>query len=137
MIAIFSFPYSYEAGYAGANCPNETSCNGGFIMPGTEDHSIHDYIFNASAGDKIWRGFVLGCAIGLFVAALFCCWAPCFRFGARGAVVRAWRYPRRAVTDAEGQRRGAEGNDMTGARQSPPGARFVDRATLISVRDSG
>lgn len=147
MLVIFSLPHGPDTGWAGARCPENTSCTGGSLASNDgEPSSIHDYVFNASAGDKIWRGFLLGCAIGLFVAALFCCWAPCFRFGARGAVVRAWRYPRRVIADAESGGEDARNQDARRQdveevqvaerrreRERTSSGRFVDRAALAAV----
>lgn len=144
MVVIFSLPRDQNVGWAGSRCPDGASCNGGSLTAADgEPASLHDYLFNASAGDKIWRGFLLGCAVGLFVAALFCCWAPCFRFGARGAVVRAWRHPRRAMADAEAGRQSTRpdaannsDNEVAEARsgQERTGSgRFVDRAALTAV----
>lgn len=102
MVTLFNVPHD-NSGYAsGSRCPENATCNAAKFLAAPEDdsspresYSLHDLVFSASVGDKLWRGFVLGCAAGLFLAALFCCWAPCFRFGARGALVRLLRRPRR------------------------------------------
>ncbi|KAH6693715.1 hypothetical protein F5X68DRAFT_258580 [Plectosphaerella plurivora] len=142
MVVIFSLPHGPDTGWAGARCPENASCTGGSLASADgEPGSIHDYVFNASAGDKIWRGFLLGCAVGLFVAALFCCWAPCFRFGARGAAIRAWRYPWRVIADAEsgGGRDTRHPEDVEVAESRRPererttSGRFVDQAALAAV----
>ncbi|KAM0276745.1 hypothetical protein ACHAQH_006456 [Verticillium albo-atrum] len=47
----------------------------------SDSFTLHDLVYSGSAKDKIIRGFLVGCLIGLVLALCCCCWFPCFREG--------------------------------------------------------
>ncbi|ROT42126.1 hypothetical protein SODALDRAFT_326285 [Sodiomyces alkalinus F11] len=136
-----------DIGYPGYPYPTPTTS----VSHGADLHVFRDFVFHASATQQIWRGFLIGCGLGLFVALFFCFWAPCVQYGACGALSR-FLFPHRGDALDQQQREADERQRIVSELPTPENdrprgqsyeedpmvrdqsvqrSRFVDRQTLM------